>query len=92
MEQSFLELFLGQKVNVELFIFLIIKNKFTNIIFCSLLVIFFCKSYSQNVPQLFKYQDAVNKTISALLFSDAQNNWIKVVSDGTNWISFRALY
>jgi hypothetical protein len=38
------------------------------------------------------WQDAANKATSALLGSDAQNNWIKVVSDGTNWISFRALY
>jgi hypothetical protein len=38
------------------------------------------------------WQDAANKTTSATLGSDAQNNWIKVVSDGANWISFRALY
>jgi hypothetical protein len=38
------------------------------------------------------WQDAANKTTSASLGTDAQNNWIKVVSDGTNWISFRALY
>ena len=38
------------------------------------------------------WQDAANKTSSATLGSHAQNNWIKLVSDGTNWISFRALY
>ena len=38
------------------------------------------------------WQDAANKTTSASLGADAQNNWIKLVSDGTNWISFRALY
>ena len=38
------------------------------------------------------WQDAANKITTATLGVDAQNNWIKVVSDGTNWISFRALY
>ena len=37
-------------------------------------------------------QDANNNTTSATLGTTAQNNWIKVVSDGAKWISFRALY
>ncbi|MCF6182032.1 hypothetical protein, partial [Lutibacter sp.] len=37
-------------------------------------------------------QDAATKTTTATLGVTAQNNWIKVISDGTNWISFRALY
>jgi hypothetical protein len=38
------------------------------------------------------WQDANNKTVTVSLGVETQNNWIKVVSDGTQWISFRALY
>jgi trimeric autotransporter adhesin len=38
------------------------------------------------------WQDAAHKTTTAILGVESQNNWIKVISDGLNWISFRALY
>ncbi len=38
------------------------------------------------------WQDAAHKTTTAILGTESQNNWIKVISDGLNWISFRALY
>jgi hypothetical protein len=38
------------------------------------------------------WQDAAHKTTTATLGVESQNNWIKVISDGTQWISFRALY
>jgi len=38
------------------------------------------------------WQDATTKTTSATLGIESNNNWIKVVSDGIKWISFRALY
>jgi hypothetical protein len=38
------------------------------------------------------WQDANNKTVTVKLGVETQNNWMKVVSDGTQWISFRALY
>jgi len=37
-------------------------------------------------------QDSANQTNSVNLGIEAQNNWIKVVSDGANWICFRSLY
>jgi hypothetical protein len=38
------------------------------------------------------WQDVNNKTPTVSLGVEAQNNWIKLVSDGTQWISFRGLY
>ena len=38
------------------------------------------------------WQDANNKTVTVKLGVETQNNWMKIVSDGTQWISFRALY
>ena len=38
------------------------------------------------------WQDVNNITLTVSIGVEAQNNWIKVVSDGTQWISFRGLY
>jgi len=38
------------------------------------------------------WQDAATITATATIGREAHNNWIKVISDGSNWISFRALY
>jgi hypothetical protein len=60
---------------------IIIKNRTSRVVTVS-------KSGSETI-----YVDVANPNVTSFTIgSEASNNWVKLVSDGSNWVVFRALF